>query len=85
MPAALFGVMSAEDNNSLEYDLVVTLLTLSDDWSRTVLTRVSLEAVVSVLETDLEAKLGAKFWAKPVESMVLTLVLTSCSSLLKQS
>ena len=48
--------MSAEDNNSLEYDLVVTLLTLSNARSRTVSNEVSLEAVVSVLETDLEAK-----------------------------
>ena len=48
--------MSAEDNNSLEHNLIVTLLTLSDDWSLTVSNEVSLEAVVSVLETDLEAK-----------------------------
>ena len=45
--------MSAEDNNSLEYDLVVTLSTLSDDWCRTVSNKVSLEAIVSILETDL--------------------------------
>ena len=48
--------MSAEDNNSLEYDLVVILSTLSGDWSCTVSNEVSLEAIVSVLETDLEAK-----------------------------